>query len=154
MYSYITEVALDGWLSAIIFGVIFTIAINITNEKRELKSAKSSLKFELMQNLNYLAYIYWQNEHPEEFPRDIHFANINLFSSYAGIMIKNYPEIGSILITLYSAFDEVLKTKQIISTYEDAHDLFFYAKTINDKLKLGLDNNQIERMLHLDYSIR
>jgi hypothetical protein len=157
MCKGIVEIGLSGWLTAVIFSFIVTILINKSNEKIELKSAKSSLKFEMEQNLDFFGSIYWEYENHgnhDVFLRDLHYANISLFPSYAGIILKNYPEIGSEFMKLFSAFDEIIKTKKVICTHEDAWEYIQYAKNINNKLSLGIDNSQIDKILKNDYSIR
>jgi hypothetical protein len=154
LLKHILNVGLSGWVVAIVFGVVFTLIISRMTETRELLSAKAAMKYEMLQNLDYLSYVYWQYCNPNQHPRDLHYASLNLYPSYAATILKNYPQCASDISWLYSAFDKVLKCNEPVSTQEDMHDFFFAAIRINEIVGLGINNDEIELTRDRDFRIR
>lgn len=154
--NHITNVAVSGWLSAIIFGVIFSVIFHKYFQWRELNAAKKVLKEELTYNLNFMAFVYWKCYESKEgdLERDIQIPCVSLFESYAPIIIKNYPHVSKRLIWLFSAFKQVNSLKEPISTQEDVIDYFGCAEELNEELNLGLDSEYIQQIRIRNYSIR
>jgi hypothetical protein len=145
--NYALNVGLSGWLSAVLFGVVFSIAASEINERRKLRTAKNTLRQELIYNLKYLSYIYQKEcRGADNFVREMHYAPISLFESYAQIIIEHYPHVSSRLIWLFSAFKEIGSTGEIISHVEDMNEFFKCAKVINTELKLGIKDEDIQEI--------
>jgi hypothetical protein len=156
MKDHILNISLSGWLSAILFGVIFSIVFHKLNEYSELKAAKSVLKSELTANLHYMSYIYWEkySKTEGEIARDIHYPSIQMINTYIPIIIKKFPDVAERILWLFSAFQEINRTKDMISTQEDEYDFFSAANEINLRVGLGIDSTELLNIMHRNFSIR
>jgi hypothetical protein len=154
--EHLESIALSGWLTASIFGVIFSIVFYKLNERKDIKAAKSVLREELLSNLKFMSYIYWEKykKSSDQSARDIQYPCIELIGTYSPTIIKHHPELASKLLWLFSAFQELNRTKEIISTLEDEYDYFAQAEILNEKLQLGIKSDIIMNIMNRDFSIR
>lgn len=152
------EVAFSGWATALLTGVLFTIAITVTlrwsERRRDLSVARATAKHDLWRNLMWLAYHYWQARHPAEAPRDHEFGSFELFPQYAPVLIADKPNMAGTLMFIQSWASYVRDGSRGSLTDDDMIDIWQAGKRLNEEFAFGWDQDLLERLPQLRFDIR
>jgi len=148
------EVSLSGWLTAAVFGVLFTLLYTKVTECIEFRKAKNVMEKEFYYNLQHLFYKIWQRMNPDKCPRYTFYqiGSIALYNYYAPIIIRNKPEAAELIIRMYAIFEAAIE-KDIFCGGEEIVDVVYQAQRICEIVGLNICNEEIFNMSNRDYGI-
>ncbi len=145
----------SGWISAFVFGTVFSLVYKRYTDFIQFKNAKLLLEIELRKNLEYMAFIYWQEFRAEEgqFERDLHYP-VRIDRGYITYLFRCNADIKRTLMQVFSTIDFVIDNKIPATTMEDFHDFVGLVRSINSYFSLNLEEDFFEELFKRDFSIR